>query len=254
MKPKSPLPTRPRAPAGHGLARVLSKLGFASRSEGERLVRAGRVSVNGHTVTDPEHRTVAGHDRVAVDGQAVEAAGLVYLMLNKPRGLVTTRDDPGGRPTVYSCLEGLNLPHVAPVGRLDMASEGLLLFTNDTVWADRVLDGEDAPVKTYHVKIDRPGEDAPLAALLEGVVERGERLAARSVRSLRPGLKQGWLEIVLDEGRNRHIRRLLAAHDIETRRLLRVAIGSLRLGALPKGACRPLEPAEVAALAPPSRP
>ncbi len=212
------------------------------------MVREGRVAVDGRIVTDPEARTAAGA-AITVDGSPVEAAAKIHLMLNKPRGLVTTRNDPEGRRTVYSCLEGLELPHVAPVGRLDMASEGLLLFTNDTVWANAVLDGPGAPLKTYHVKIDRPPDDALVAALQRGVKDAGEHLAARSVRSLREGVRNAWLEIVLDEGRNRHIRRLLAAFGIETLRLVRVAIGPLELGTLAKGAVRPLTAEEIAALA-----
>jgi 23S rRNA pseudouridine2605 synthase len=215
-------------------------------------VREGRVTVDGRLVTDPEARTAADA-AIAVDGAQVEAAAKIYLMLNKPRGLVTTRDDPEGRETVYSCLEGLDLPHVAPVGRLDMASEGLLLFTNDTVWADRVLDGEDAPTKTYHVQIDVLATPALLEALVEGVEDRGERLAARSVEPIRSGERNAWLSIELSEGRNRHIRRLLAAHGIETLRLVRVAIGPLSLGDLAKGRTRPLTSGEIVSLARPGR-
>lgn len=244
---------RPKA-VGHGLARVLSKLGHCSRSEGERLVRAGRVCLNGTPVLDPEHRTDPARHRITVDGRAVEPVPLVYLMLNKPRGLVTTRDDPQGRETVYACLDELDLPHVAPVGRLDQASEGLLLFTNDTLWANAVLEGEGAPSKTYHVKIDAPADEALLAALRAGVEDKGERLIARSVRSLRPGLKQSWLEVVLDEGRNRHIRRMLGVHGLETLRLVRVGIGPLALGTLPKGSVRALERHEIEGLALPASP
>jgi 23S rRNA pseudouridine2605 synthase len=256
-RPPSPRAAgRPAGPdtsgrTGHGLARVLSKLGFCSRAQGERLVRAGRVSVDGRVVTDPEHRTDPGRDRIAVDGAPVEAESPVYLMMNKPRGLLTTRDDPQGRPTVYSRLEGLGLPHVAPVGRLDKASEGLLLFTNDTAFASAVLEGEHAPHKTYHVRIDTVPADDLVARLAEGIEDGGEILRAVSVDRLRTGTRNAWLRIVLDEGRNRHIRRLLAAHGVETLRLVRVAIGPLELGDLPKGATRALTPAEIAALRPP---
>ncbi|MFD2237408.1 pseudouridine synthase [Aureimonas populi] len=246
----SPAPSA--TPAGHGLARVLSKLGHCSRTQGARLVREGRVSVNGVAILDPEHRTDMATARIAVDGVPVGAAEPVYLMLNKPRGLVTTRDDPQGRGTVYRCLEGLALPHVSPVGRLDKASEGLLLMTNDTLFAQGVLDGANAPDKTYHVQIDARPAPALLAALVAGVEDKGEVLAARSAVLLREGTRNSWLEIVLDEGRNRQIRRLLAASGIETLRLVRVSIGPLALGPLPKGAVRPLTQAEVAALSRPA--
>lgn len=234
----------------HGLARALSKLGVASRTESTRLILAGRISVDGRVVTDPEHGVQVGQSVLSLDGVRVGAAAPVYLMLNKPRGLVTTASDPQGRPTVYSCLEGLDLPHVSPVGRLDKASEGLLLLTNDTLWANAVLEGDAAPLKTYHVQIDtRPDADLP-ARLVSGVMVDEERLRARTARILREGTRNAWLEIVLDEGRNRQIRRLLSAFDIAVLRLVRVSIGALVLGDLGKGAARELTSDEVVALAP----
>lgn len=243
---------RPAA-TGHGLARVLSKLGHCSRSQGEALVRAGRVTVDGRRVTDPEHRTDAARALIAVDGEPVGARAPAYLMLNKPRGLVTTRIDPQGRPTVYRCLEGLHLPHVAPVGRLDRASEGLLLLTNDTGWAQRILDPATHAPKRYHVQVDRVPDEALVAALRAGVADRGETLRVVSAEILRAGARNGWLEIVLDEGRNRHIRRMLAAQGAETLRLVRVAVGELELGDLAKGAVRSLTADEVARLGGPTR-
>ena len=242
--PRAGHPAAKPARTGHGLARVLSKLGYCSRTQGEALVREGRVSVDGRVIRDPEHRTDPASMRVAVDGQPVRAEAPVTLMLNKPRGLVTTRDDPEGRETIYACLEGLDLPHVAPVGRLDKASEGLLLLTNDTSFAQRLLDPASHVPKTYHVQIDRPASEALLAAIRAGVEDRGEWLGVRSARWLREGTRSAWAEIVLDEGRNRHIRRLLAALGAETLRLVRVAIGELALGDLPKGAVRRLSEAE----------
>ena len=241
-------PPKPAAKVGHGLARVLSKLGYCSRSQGEALVREGRVSVDGRVIRDPEHRTDPGTMRVAVDGQPVSAERRVVLMLNKPRGLVTTRDDPEGRDTVFRCLEGLDLPHVSPVGRLDKASEGLLLFTNDTAFAQALLDpGQHAP-KTYHVQVDGRPDEALLARIAGGAEDRGEWLGTLSVRPLRQGDKTAWLEIVLGEGRNRHIRRLLAAFGLETLRLVRVAIGRLELGDLAKGEVRELTQDEIGRL------
>ncbi|TIP02609.1 MAG: rRNA pseudouridine synthase, partial [Mesorhizobium sp.] len=173
----------------------------------------------------------------------------VYLMLNKPRGLVTTRDDPEGRGTVYDCLEGLDLPFVAPVGRLDKASEGLLLMSNDTRWANGLLDPASHVAKTYHVQIASVADDAMLERFRQGSVVDGELLTASSIALLRSGGRTAWLEIVLDEGRNRQIRRLLGAFDIEVLRLIRVAIGSLQLGELAKGKARHLTSEELATLA-----
>jgi 23S rRNA pseudouridine2605 synthase len=230
---------------GVSLPRALSKLGLCSRAQAERLVVEGRVRVDGRVVRDPAHRVDMTRARLAVDGRPVAAERRVHLMLNKPRGLVTTRDDPRGRPTVYECLAGAALPFVAPVGRLDQASEGLLLFTNDTRWAQRLLDPASHVDKTYHVQVDRHPDDALLARLRDGVDDAGERLAAKAVRPLRAGSRTAWLEVVLDEGRNRHIRRMLAALDVEVLRLVRVAVGPLRLGDLAKGAWRELTTEEV---------
>lgn len=228
------------------MARVLSKQGLASRTLAAQWVRDGRVRVNGNLVLDPEFPVVQGHDRVAVDGlDSVQSARRV-IMLNKPRGLVTTTHDEAGRDTVYRCFAGANLPWLAPVGRLDKASEGLLLFSNDPVWAAGVTHPSTGLEKTYHVQVDHIADDALLAALQRGTRSDGELLRAKSVTSIRSGVKNSWLEVVLDEGRNRQIRRLLAAFDLRVIRLVRIAIGALALADLPKGAWRELEPLEVA--------
>ena len=249
----APTARRGRAEAAPGgkratLPRALSKLGFCSRTEAEALLLAGRVAVAGRVVTDPETWVDLAGARITVDGRAVIAQTPVYLMLNKPRGLVTTRSDPEGRPTVYDCLTGFDHTHLSPVGRLDKASEGLLLFTNDTAFANALLDPETHVAKTYHVQMDRIADQPLLDALCGGILHDGEFLRARRVRKLRDGEKNSWLEIVLDEGRNRHIRRMLEALDIACLRLVRVAIGNLALGDLEKGAVRPLTQAEVGAL------
>lgn len=233
----------------HGLARTLSKLGACSRTQAAQYAREGRIAVNGRIVRDPETPIDAEHDRIALDGREVRAAERIYLMLNKPRGYVTTASDERGRETVYALLEDARLPWVAPVGRLDKASEGLLLLTNDSAWAARITAPESQVDKTYHVQIDRLPDAALLGSLQRGIDEDGEPLSAKRVRELRRGEKNAWLEIVLDEGRNRQIRRLLAAHDVGVLRLVRVAVGAVKLGALAKGALRTLDATEVAALA-----
>lgn len=204
------------------------------------------MRVGGVTVRDALLRIDPGRDRITVDGERVVAERKVYLMLNKPRGLVTTRDDPEGRGTVYDCLEGLDLPFVSPVGRLDKASEGLLLMSNDTRWANGLLDPASHVAKTYHVQIAALPDDAMLERFRQGAVVDGELLTASSIALLRSGGRTAWLEIVLDEGRNRQIRRLLGAFDIEVPRLIRVAIGGLQLGELAKGKARHLTAEELA--------
>jgi len=230
------------------LARALSKLGYCSRTQGQALIQAGRVQVNGAVQRAPSLRVDVRRDRITVDGQRVTAAAKVYLMLNKPRGLVTTTSDERGRETVYHCLTGSSLPWISPVGRLDKASEGLLLFTNDTQWAARILDPAAHLDKTYHVQINCVADDHLLQKMRNGVVDAGEPLRAKSVRLLRHGRRNSWLEIVLDEGKNRHIRRMLEALDVSVLRLVRVSIGPLELGELKKGEYRHLMVAERDAL------
>lgn len=229
----------------YGLARVLSKRGICSRTQAAEWIRAGRVRVDGRIVRDPEYPTRLDEPSISIE-DAAGAASPRYLMLNKPRGLVTTTRDEQGRDTVYRCFDGAGLPWLAPVGRLDKASEGLLLFSNDPAWAARVTAGSVA--KTYHVQVDAVPDELRLQAVRGGVDLDGERLAAVSVALLRHGARNAWLEIVLDAGRNRHIRRLLEANGLGVLRLVRVAIGPLRLGGLGKGEWRELSADEVAAL------
>jgi 23S rRNA pseudouridine2605 synthase len=243
MRRPTVAPERPR----HGLARVLSKLGVCSRTRAADAIRAGRVALNGRIVRDPEHPTDSARDRIALDGRDIRASERIYLMLNKPRGYVTTASDERGRDTVYELLGDANLPWVAPVGRLDRASEGLILFTNDSAWAAGITSPAAKIDKIYHVQIDTTPDPALLDALVRGIGSGDARLSAKSARELRRGGKNAWLEIVLDEGRNRQIRRLLAAHGIGVLRLVRVAIGPLVLGDLGKGCYRPLDALEVAA-------
>lgn len=230
-----------------GLARALSKRGYCSRREAEGLIAAGRVQLDGKVERHPEAATVAS-SRIVVDGRDVQPARRVYLMLNKPRGLVTTVSDERGRATVYTCLQSGSLPWLAPVGRLDKASEGLLLFTNDTAWAAALLDPRSHVAKTYHVQIATVVDEPLMRRLEQGVrLRKDEVLGVERARLLRGGARNSWLEIVLLEGRNRHIRRLLEALDLEVLRLVRVAIGALELGDLPRGAWRFIDPAEVRA-------
>jgi 23S rRNA pseudouridine2605 synthase len=231
--------------------RALSKLGFCSRAQGERLVAAGKVRVNGTLVRDASLRVRPERDVIEVDGARVGRVEHVYLMLNKPRGVVTTADDPQGRATIYECLRDASLPFVAPVGRLDKASEGLLLLTNDSRWSARLLDPVSHVDKVYHVQVRGFALDSVVQRVAAGVVEQatGERLEVKAISLLRTGSRSGaWFEVVLDEGKNRQLRRIFAEVGVEVRRLIRVAIGPLALGELPKGAWRMLSADEVRSL------
>ena len=228
-----------------GLARALSKLGVCSRSEATLRIRSGEVRVNGAVVRDPQHWVELGRDRIEAGDRPVQAARRIYVALNKPRGLVTTASDEKGRDTVFRCFEGSGLPFLSPVGRLDQASEGLLLFTNDSAWASRITDPAQHLDKVYHVQIDSLPDEGLLQRMTEGVLVDGVRLRARQVAVVRRGEKNSWIEVVLDEGKNRHIRRLLKELGIEVLRLIRVAIGLLKLGDLTKGQWRHLTEAEV---------
>lgn len=223
-------------------------MGVCSRSQGERLVEAGKVRVNGKIVRDVSRRVRPELDRIEVDNAPIGKVAPVYVMLNKPRGLVTTRDDPQGRSTIYECLAGADLPFIAPVGRLDKASEGLLLLTNDSRWSARLLDPASHVDKTYHVQVRGAELDPVVRRVADGVVERttGELLAVKSISLLRTGSRSGaWFEIVLDEGKNRQLRRIFAEVGVEVLRLVRVAVGPIGLGDLAKGGWRMLRDDEV---------
>jgi 23S rRNA pseudouridine2605 synthase len=210
------------------------------------------VRVNGRVARDVALRVSPENDLIEIDGVPIVRAERVYLALNKPRGLVTTRDDPQGRATIYQCLDGGTLPFVAPVGRLDKASEGLLLLTNDSRWSATLLNPASHVEKVYHVQVKALIDDEAIARIAAGVTETlsGERLEVVRASLLRVGSRSSaWVEIVLDEGKNRHIRRLLAELGIEVLRLIRISIGPLVLGALAKGDWRMLTSDEVRSLA-----
>lgn len=229
----------------HGLARILSKRGVLSRRAAAELIRAGRVAVAGRVVRDPEWPTALDAE-ISLDGLSVFATERVVLAINKRRGWLCTARDERGRPTVYEALrDGPDAPWLAPVGRLDRASEGLLLMSNDTALAARILDPERGPAKTYHLKLRGRPDPALPARWLNGIWDHGERLRAKDLALLREGPRSFWLAVRLKGGRNRQLRRMAAADGLTVERLVRIAIGGLALGDLPKGRCRRLAAAEI---------
>lgn len=231
-----------------GLARALSKRGVCSRSAATRLILAGKVLLDGRRVRDPEHPTIAT-SHIALEGQESVAGERLYVMLNKPRGLITTAADEHHRRTVYDCFRDSGLPWLGPVGRLDKASEGLLLFSNDPEWSARLLDPLHHVPRTYHVQVSGPVSESLPGMLMSGVrMREGEMLSVREARVLRRGTRNTWLHCVLDEGRNRHLRRIFENLGLPVLRLVRVAIGDVMLGELPKGAWRTLTAEECARL------
>jgi 23S rRNA pseudouridine2605 synthase len=246
----APGPRRNHRLAGVSLARALSKLGFCSRSEARTLIGEGRVRVNGRVEQHADLRVDPDRVRITVNDKEIRPEGKIYLMLNKPRGLVTTAWDEKGRRTVFECLSAEKFAWLWPVGRLDMASEGLLLFTNDTRWAARILDPESHLEKIYHVQVEGLVDEETVLKMTTGITTpEGDVLRAKSAGLLRHGTRNCWLEIMLDEGKNRQIRRLFAALGLEVVRLVRIAVGPLPLGNLAKGSYRHLTRGEVRALA-----
>jgi 23S rRNA pseudouridine2605 synthase len=232
------------------LARALSKFGVCSRKEAERWIEAGRVRVDGQVVRVPARRIDPRAARVTVDGRRVgDDTERIVVVLNKPAGFITTRDDPRGRPTVYDLLGDVGR-WVFPVGRLDQDTTGLIILTNDHRLGQRLTDPDHHVPKTYHALIQGVPSPEALDALRTGVdLPDGTRTRPARVTVL--GAARGdraWLEIVLTEGKNRQVRRMCAQVGHEVQSLARVRLGSLGLEDVAPGEWRRLTPAEVARL------
>ncbi|BCS35850.1 pseudouridine synthase [Luteitalea sp. TBR-22] len=225
------------------LARALSKLGVLSRRQAIAAVLEGRVRVGGEVVREPGRLVSPERDDLRVDEAPARRQATRVIALHKPRGYVTTRVDPQGRPTVYDLLPADAVAAgVQAVGRLDLATSGLLLFTNDTRLAAWLTDPATGVLRTYLVTVRGELADATVARLLaEGVVDQGETLRPREVAVRKRSRRETHLTVVLDEGRNREIRRMFAATGHEVTALKRVAFGPIELGDLPPGATRELE-------------
>jgi pseudouridine synthase len=230
------------------LDRVLSRFGLASRTAAREAILAGRLKVNGKVVRDPDLWVRPGQATLHFDGQRLKRARKAYLLFYKPKGIITSHGDPGERKTVYDYLKEIG-KWVAPVGRLDKDTSGLLLLTNDTEFADRVTNPQSKVLKTYLVKTSGILSDETVTKLNAGVeMKRGDIASPISVRRLEDRGKYTWLEVVLSEGKNREVRRMIEAVGFKVLKLVRTGIGPLTLAGLEVGKWRELTPSEVAAL------
>jgi 23S rRNA pseudouridine2605 synthase len=221
------------------LERVLSKAGIGSRTEARKWIAGGRVRVNGRVVRDPDHWVDLQRDRVAFDGKPIGKTERVYLLFYKPKGYLTTLRDPQGRPTIYDLLP--NRQYLFPVGRLDLETSGLLILTNDTAFAERLTNPEYKVPKTYLVKASKPMTDDDLDALRRGVELRDGPTRPAIVHRLTTSK----FEITITEGRNRQVRRMVEHLEAKVLKLVRVAIGPIRIGDLKIGAARELTAREI---------
>ncbi len=219
------------------LERALSKLGLASRSQARALIEAGRVTVDGRAITDPLKRVIPERISIAIDGARGTIVAPLTIALHKPRGYVTTRSDPEGRKTVYDLLDGLDVS-VVPVGRLDLATSGLLLFTNDTQFANWLTDPASAIPRIYLVTAEGRIAEARRDQLVGGITSQDERLHAAAVVIRKASNRETHLTVTLTEGKNREVRRLFEAIGHPVTQLRRVQFGGVALGSLSPGSWR----------------
>jgi 23S rRNA pseudouridine2605 synthase len=230
------------------LDRVLSRFGLASRTDSREAILQGRLKVNGKIVRNPELWVRPETDVIHFDGKRLRAARKVYLLFYKPKGVITSHGDPGGRKTVYDYIDERR-GWIFPVGRLDQETSGLLLLTNDTDFAEFVASPESRIPKTYLVKVSGLVSEETLATLRSGVrLRRGDWARPQSVTRMKDRGKYTWLEIVLTEGKNREVRRMIEAVGFKVLKLVRTRIATLTLENLEVGKYRDLTHGEVAAL------
>ena len=217
------------------LDRVLSRAGIASRATTRDWIADGRVKVNGRVVRNPDHWVETGKDAVHFDGRPIRAEKKIYIALNKPTGVVTSHGDKRDRPTVYDYVKKLDR-WVFPVGRLDMDTSGLLIFTNDTDFGDRLLSPTSKIPKTYYVKVSGLIDPRQYFDLAFGMdIGRGEASGPAAIREVRRTEKYTWFELTITEGKNRQVRRMCEAIDRPVLKLVRISIGKYPLGKLPVG-------------------
>jgi 23S rRNA pseudouridine2605 synthase len=224
------------------LNRYLAAAGLGSRRHCDELIAAGRVTINGHVCTDFSAQP-GERDHVKVDGKLVHSQRRLDIMLHKPAGFVSTRSDPQGRDTIFDLLPP-HLPRLFNVGRLDAQTEGLLILTNDGDLAQRLTHPRYKIEKEYEVTLDRPWDPALAKKLLQGLTLDGQRAHLEKIHPIKPTR----LRVVLRQGINRQIRRMFYEVGYDVKRLVRIRIGRLHLGDLPRGHWRPLSKSELESL------
>lgn len=246
------------------LDRALSRAGVASRGDASEMIRAGRVSIDGRTVKDPMQWVEPARQVVRIDGRRLQPARKIYYALHKPKGVITSHGDPSGRKTVYDLLAGIRGAPVNaakdnatstrrkaaswlfPVGRLDQDTTGLLLLTNDSVFAERITNPTTKVNKTYWVKVNALLAPEELERLRSGLdIGRGEESGPADVAYVRDNGRFCWIELRITEGKNRQVRRVIEALGHKVLKLTRVRIGKLSLGDMPPGALREIRPSDV---------
>ena len=244
---RAPVPKRGVKRPLKTLERVISKAGLGSRTEARRWIADGRVRVNGKTIQTPDYWVDFARDKVMLDGKPVRAGKKIYLLLYKPKGYLTTHKDPEGRPTVYDLISDITV-WVVPVGRLDLDTSGLLILTNDTQFAERLTNPDHKIPKTYQLKASTLLTDQQIDQLRKGVTLADGPTRPAIVNRLRDAAKYTFLEITITEGRNRQVRRMVEAVGSKVLKLVRIAIGGVRIGELPIGKHRELTEEEVSHL------
>ncbi len=229
------------------LERVISKAGLGSRTDARDWIGCGRVRINGRTEQNPDHWVDLDKDRITLDGKPLRAAAKTYILLYKPKGYLTTWRDPEGRPTVYQLIEDAGT-WLSPVGRLDLDTSGLLVMTNDNQFAERLTNPDHKVPKTYQIKAATLLSEEQIERLRTGVELSDGPTRPAAVTRLRDAARHTFLEMTITEGRNRQVRRMLEAVDSKVLKLVRTAIGGVRIGDLPIGKWRKLTAEEVQAL------
>lgn len=230
------------------LHKIIANAGIASRRQAEDLIREGRVTVNGEVITKLGTKADEEKDHIKVDGKLIrKKARDIYLVLNKPKGYISTLDDPERRPTVADLLKGVR-GRVYPVGRLDFNSEGLILFTNDGNLAHRLTHPSHEVTKTYLVKVDGVLSDEEINRIKKGVMLEDGLTAPAPIKRIRRTDENSWVEITIHEGRKRQVRRMFEKIGHYVLKLKRIRIANLELGDLPSGSYRFLTDEEIASL------